>query len=341
MMKSFLNVCILIKYALLFITVVFSSCNRQKYINDAGMVWNTTYSVIYEADNDLSDSIRNVMRNVELSLSPFNNASLITSINRNDSVGVDAMIREVLDASQMVNRMSNGAFDPTVSPLVNLWGFGYDNSLAEPSVDEIDSVLSFVGIKGCRIENDVMIKKTKETTFNFSAITKGFGCDEVGRMLSRNGCRNYMVEIGGEIALAGRNRNGELWHIQIDAPVESDTSVIHQQLMVIDITDCGIATSGNYRNYHNRADGKHYGHTISPLTGYPVVTSTLSATVIAPTAMLADALATACMAMEADKAIAMIEQIPDVACMLVTMDESGRWNIKKSSRFPVESTTIN
>ena len=327
-------ICILVATA-----ATFSSCTQKKYLSDAGVVWNTTYTVLYEADGSLSDSIRNVMRQVELSLSPFNSASLITAVNRDDSVVIDAMIGKVFNESVKINGLSDGAFDPTVSPLINLWGFGYDNCSDGPSIEMIDSVLSFVGIMDCRIENGKMIKKNKGTTFNFSAITKGFGCDEVGRMLSRNRCSNYMVEIGGEIALSGRNRNGEPWHIQIDAPVESDTSVIHQQLMVVEITDCGIATSGNYRNYRRNTDGKRYGHTISPVTGYPVETSTLSATVIAPTAMQADALATACMAMEADMAIAMIEKLSDVSCMLVTTDESGRWNIKKSSRFPVENVT--
>lgn len=317
--------------------MIFVSCRQENFRTDNGIVWNTTFHVIYDLQSELGDSVRRVMRDVELSLSPFNEASLITSVNRSDTpVRVDSRIAEILDASKKVNEMSNGAFDPTVAPLINLWGFGYENtSCVEPLQNVIDSVMSAVGIRDCYIEDGYLIKKSPATQFNFSAITKGYGVDEVGRMLYRNGCGNYMVEIGGEIVMAGHNPNGKKWRIQIDAPVENDTSVVHRQLLVVELTDCGVATSGNYRNFKTGADGKRYGHTISPVTGCPVITSTLSATVIAPNCMLADALATACMAMDAEDALKMIDNIDGVSCMLVVAGDGGKWNLKKSLRFPV------
>lgn len=317
--------------------IILVSCRRENFKTDNGIVWNTTFHVVYDSHLELGDSIRSVMRDVELSLSPFNEASLITSVNRSETpVKIDSRITEIFDVSKKVNIISNGVFDPTVAPLINLWGFGYEKtSCGEPLPGMIDSVMSAVGIRDSRIDDGYLIKKSPMTKFNFSAITKGYGADEVGRMLYRNGCVNYMVEIGGEIAMAGHNPKGKSWRIQIDAPVENDTSVIHQQLLVVEITDCGVATSGNYRNFKTDADGKRYGHMISPVTGRPVETSTLSATVIAPNCMLADALATACMAMDAEEALKMIDGVDGVSCLLVIAGDGGKWILKKSSRFPV------
>ena len=168
----------------------------------------------------------------------------------------------------------------------------------EPVV--VDSMMSRVGISECRIGPDGVIeKKHPRTEFNFSAITKGYGCDAVGEMLRRNGCEDFLVEIGGEICLSGESPRGGAWNVMIDAPVDNADAVVHSEMMTLSLTGCGIATSGNYRNYRMTDRGKT-SHTISPVTGMPVTlapadTLVLSATVVAPSAMEADALATACM----------------------------------------------
>lgn len=315
--------------------LLFSGCQARKVRQCDGAVWNTTYHIVYDSDKDMSDSIRKVMRDVELSLSPFNDASLITAINRNESKAVDPMITEVFEASLKVNAMSAGAFDPTVAPLINLWGFGYKSGdAAEVGQSSIDSVMMTVGIADCRISGGTMVKKHPATEFNFSAITKGYGCDRVADMLAASGSSDIMVEIGGEIALRGKNPKGHPWRIQIDAPVVSNDSVVHDRLSVIEVTDCGVATSGNYRNYHTAPDGRMYGHTISPVTGRPAEADILSATVIAPSCMLADALATACMAMNRADALAMIERADGVECLLVAGKGNG-WELIRSSGFPL------
>ncbi|MDE7135799.1 MAG: FAD:protein FMN transferase, partial [Muribaculaceae bacterium] len=265
----------------------------KEYRADSGMVWNTFYHITYEADEDLSSDILSALDRVEASLSPFKQNSVISLINRGDTLATDSLVERILLVSQRINRLSGGAFDPTVAPLVNLWGFGYENGSGEPTIEQLDSCKELVGIADCRIENGMMVKKAPGTQFNFSAITKGFGSDEVGRALEERGCENYMVEIGGEIALKGVNSHGGKWRIQIDAPI--DDKVTSERLTVVELSDCGIATSGNYRNYRESDSGR-VGHTISPSTGRPVVTEVLSATVIAPSCMEADALATACMA---------------------------------------------
>lgn len=320
-------------YLILAVTVV--SCSPRKQTRTcSGSVWATTYNITYTAPSDLSDSILATFALVEQSLSPFAPQSLISRINRGESEETDTLLRRIFIASQQINRLSGGAFDPTVAPLINLWGFGYNNADEQPTQAMIDSAMTLTGIQRCRLDGDRMIKPAAATEFNFSAITKGYGCDLVGEMLARNGASDYMVEIGGEIALRGKNPKGEPWHIQIDAPIPESGAPSHQSLRIIELTDCGIATSGNYRNYHETASGRTW-HTIDPATGRPVQTSTLSATVIAPDCMTADALATACMAMPAAKALSMIEAIPGASALLVEAAPDSTFSITSTSRFPL------
>lgn len=298
----------------------------------SGVVWNTTYSITYSSAVNLDDSIMSVMKRVEHSLSPFDRNSLVSAINRGESSATDTLLRRIFNASRQINMLSGGAFDPTVAPLVNLWGFGYDNASQPPTQAMIDSALSHVGISRCRIEADTIVKCSPATEFNFSAITKGYGCDLIGEMLRRNGSADYMVEIGGEIALSGHNPQGEPWHIQIDLPVEG-AAPGSDALAVIELTDCGIATSGNYRNFKQSASGKTW-HTIDPTTGRPAVSTTLSATVIARDCMTADALATACMAMTAEKALSMIRSVDGAEALLVESDGHGGFKTHASEKFP-------
>lgn len=296
-----------------------SCAPASEWRTSEGSVWNTTFKITYRAPADLSDSILAVMREVELSLSPFNPRSRVSLINRGESDAGDSLILRVFDISRKVGAASGGRFDPTVSPLVNLWGFGYEGKGdgTVPTDELIDSALALVGIRECRIDSGLrMIKKSPGTTFNFSAVTKGFGCDMVGEMLRRNGADSYMVEIGGELALAGSNPRGDKWHIQVDAPV-ADLSWRHTPLLTIAVADCGVASSGNYRNFHSDASGRRFGHTIDPVTGRPFQGDVIAATVVAPDCATADALATACMASPSDDAAGIIRAFPGSSALLV------------------------
>lgn len=315
--------------------LLFTSCvGGNKQYKAEGVAWNTQYHITYSASKPLNDSIQPILREVELSLSPFCPNSLITRINKWEDVEVDSMLAKVFDTSKQINTWSKGMFDPTVSPIINLWGFGYKNYGKAPTQSQIDNALCFVGIDSRFIVDNRIKKKHPRTEFNFSAITKGYGCDMIGKMMRRNGCNDYMIEIGGDMVIAGKNPQGKPWRVMIDAPIENDTSISHSKAAVIEVTDCGIATSGNYRNFKKDSQGKKIGHTINPKTGYPAPTSTLSATVIAPNAMIADALATACMAMPLDDAIKMIEALPTISAMFITANSNGHWHISTTSRFP-------
>lgn len=305
---------------------------KNKWFQQSGVVWNTEYNIKYWGNADLSDSILTVFRRVELSVSPFNKESLVTALNENRTDTVDELLKKVYLRSVEVNRESNGAFDPTVSPLVNAWGFGYKHEQL-PDALAIDSIMQFVGIGKTHLQGNRLVKDDPRITFNFSAIAKGMGSDEVGRMLERNGIENYLVEIGGEIVAKGKNPQGEKWVVSVDKPVVSADSVVHESAEVISVSGCGIATSGNYRNYKVDAEGRRYAHTISPATGLPVQSDVLSATVVAPDCMSADAYATSFMVMGFEQSKKLIEKNNSLAVMLILADSNGTHKIWQNERF--------
>lgn len=320
----------------LLLLALLPGCDTTKpYRTAEGMVWNTLYHITYSSNVPLDDSIQAVMKRVEMSLSAFNDSSVVSRVNRGETMMTDSLFRRVFLESKRISGLSGGAFDPTVGPLINLWGFGTTGKDTEPPTAEaVDSARNLVGIAGCYLgEDGTIIKKNPLTVMNFSAIAKGFGCDEIGRMMRRNGVDSYMIEIGGEIAMSGKSPRGGLWRIKIDAPIECNDSIIHDGMGVIEVDSCGIATSGNYRNYRV-IEGQSMGHTINPFTGEPARSGILSATVIAPECMTADALATACMIMPLDSAMAMIESQPGVSAMFVTAGDSTRWSIHRTRAFP-------
>lgn len=309
------------------------SCGGKEWRKYEGATWGTTFHITYFSEYSLDDSINTTLRSVELSLSPFDKESLVSRLNRGEEAVCDSLFLTVYAGAREIWAASGGAFDPTVAPAVNLWGFGYKNSGIEPSQSDIESIKGLVDFGKIEL-NGMNLIRPAGVELDFSAITKGYGCDMVAEMLRRNGCGDYMVEIGGEIALAGKNSRGESWHIMVDAPVESNEAVVHDRMAVIELTDCGLATSGNYRNYRETSLGKVW-HTIDPRTCRPAISNTLSATVIAENTMLADALATACMVLPADSAIAMIEK-NGASAMLVMQNDSteGGWKTVVSEGFP-------
>lgn len=306
----------------------------SEYRHTSGAAWGTLYHITYRAERDLSDSVVAEMRRVELSLSMFDSLSTVSKVNRGATDVVDSMFARVFAASQLVHRVSGGAFDPTVAPLVNLWGFGYtgDGEEEPPAQAVVMAELAKVGLGDCRLDSLRLTRKHPQTQFDFSAIAKGFGVDCVAEMLRRCGASDYMVEIGGEVAVAGVNPHGTPWRIAVEVP---EPGADGQSISTVELSQGAVATSGNYRNFRQAGADSVYGHTISPVTGYPVATETASATVIAPSCMLADALATACMVLPAQKALALADSVPGVSIMLVSPAPGGGWNVMRSKeRLP-------
>lgn len=303
--------------------LLLTSCSAPEYRREAGAVWGTVYHITYQSERDLADSIAAEMRRVELSLSAFEPQSTVSRVNRGETVQVDSMFAAVFETSRRVSALSRGAFDPTVAPLVNLWGFGYKSSGSEatPADNLVAQALARVGIDSCALLPGLQLaKKHPATEFDFSAVAKGFGVDCVAATLRRNGVENYMVEIGGEVAARGVNPRGEVWRIAVETPSRQPGA---DPVTTVELHNAALATSGNYRNYRHVSPDSVIGHTIDPRTGYPAATTTASATVLAPTCMLADALATACMVLPAADALALQDSIPGVRILLVVAGGSS------------------
>lgn len=278
------------------ILIVFTlvSCNqRAEYKKSVGKIFGTYYAVTYQSSEDLSSGMREVMDGVNNSLSTFNKNSIISKINNNEEVVLDSLFINMFNKAMKISELTGGAFDITVAPLVNAWGFGFDPSSDKKwlSAAEIDSINQFVGYKKVWIEDSVVVKADPRVQLDASAIAKGYGCDLVAEYLRSKGCENYMVDIGGEIVVSGVNPNGKKWRVGVSKP---ENTIENNVVEVLEITDCAVATSGNYRQFYQTEDGM-VGHTIDPRTGRPAVNNIVSATIIAPTCMEADALATAAM----------------------------------------------
>lgn len=320
-MKRFRNLSLLCPLALS-LTALMMACRDQGYVTTRGVVWNTTYNITYDGDTALEDSILKVIGEIGKSLNVFDSCSLVSAVNRSDSAfTVDSHFMAVYETSRRINTASDGMFDPTLSPLIKAWGFGPGHEENRDTL-AVYSILSFTGISKTRLEGATLLKDDPRTEFNFSAIAKGYACDAVGAMFRRNGVEDYLVEIGGELAAGGKSPTGGKWRISIDAPVKNDREIVHDSYIIIEVTDAGIATSGNYRNFR-QTGGKTIGHTLSPKTGRPVETDVVSATIIAPTAMEADAAATACMAGGSTLAKAMLAELRFQA--LLILSDSTSW----------------
>ena len=269
-----------------------------------GSVFHTFYHIQYNDPTDYHTDIKRLFAEFDGSLSMFNDTSVITRMNQNDpSVKANSYVRTVIDKALEVSRRTDGAFDITVAPLVNLWGFGFKNS-DKVNQQMVDSILPFVGYEGISLDEDgTLHKNDPRTILDASSIAKGYMCDVVANFLEAQGVRDYMVEIGGELAIGGHNPKGNLWSVGINQPVNDSLQVGNAELRdIMHLTGRGVATSGNYRNFYYK-DGQRYAHTIDPKTGYPVQQDILSSTVIAPDCMTADAYATAFMVMGSERAL--------------------------------------
>ncbi len=305
--------------------LLFSQCAKEntEYTFNKGQIFGTYYSITYlhPKGTDLQLKIEEKFKEFDNSLSTFNPNSIISRINTNSPVIIDDFFREMYTMAQQVSEQSNGAFDITVAPLVNAWGFGFGNH-DHDSTPDLDTIMPYIGYKKIRLENQRLVKENPHIMLDASAIAKGQSCDVIAKLLEENGCKNYMVEVGGEIMCKGLNPKGEKWHIGIDKPLDDPANEDAELQAILAISDVGLATSGNYRQFYVK-DGKKYAHTIEPRTGYPVQHNLLSATVIASNCMQADAYATAFMVLGVDSSLQICNRFPDMDCYLIYTDEQG------------------
>jgi len=310
---------------------MFTACTKQKqYFEESGSVFHTIYHIKYEGSEILTEKIDAEFQKFNLSLNPFNPNSIISKVNRNEAVEADDWFIEVFNKAKEVSDHSEGIFDITCAPLVNLWGFGF-SKMDSVTPQMIDSIKQFVGYQKVRLDGRKVVKDDSRILLNCSAIAKGYASDIIARLLEREGIENYMVEIGGEVTMKGVNQNGKCWRIGINKPEDDSTGIKNDIEEVVQLCQKGgVATSGNYRNYYVK-DGKKYAHTIDPRTGYPSEQSILSATIVAEDCITADAYATAFMAMGLEKAREAAKNIPGIEYYVIYSDENGKHQIEYST----------
>lgn len=295
---------------------------KPEYRTAQGLVFGTRYNITYLHNADLKPEIEHTMALVDSALSMFNEQSTISAVNRSASIQVaDTMFLKVYRRAMEISDLTHGAFDITVAPAVNAWGFGFKHA-ENIRQATIDSLLEITGYGKIHEQNGLITKDDPRIMLDCSAIAKGFGSDMVAQTLRSKGISDYMVEIGGEIVVSGHNPKGKLWNIGISKPVDDSLSVNNELQTVIPVTDIAMATSGNYRNFYVK-DGRKYAHTIDPHTCQPVSHSLLSATVFASDCATADALATSMMVMGLDSAQALLARHPEFQAYLIYQTPDG------------------
>ncbi|MBQ9636283.1 MAG: FAD:protein FMN transferase [Prevotella sp.] len=342
--------------------IIIRQKHNMPWQHDEGKIFGTFYHLTYQSDRNLQKEIEAELMKVDCALSMFNDSSVISRINRGDSLvrqdETGKMFLDVYQLAMTISEETDGAFDITVAPLVNTWGFGFKNG-TEPTPEAIDSIRQFIGFRklsshpAAGNRNSVAISKADpRTMLDCSAIAKGYGTDVAARLLRRNDVENFMVEIGGEVVVSGKNKSGEAWHIGVTKPTEDPESQNGELQAVLTMPvkttasaakgatrsaklKSALATSGNYRNFYYKG-GRRYAHTIDPKTGYPVQHNILSATVLAPTCAEADAYATAFMVLGLDGAKMILDRHPELLAYLICAGEGDNYVIWQSEELQTE-----
>jgi len=321
----------------LLLTIFLASCNQStndiaeyKKFVIKGEAQGTYFAITYfdSLGRDLSSQIDSVLIAFDQSCSNYQSESIISKVNRNEDVILDDLFMGNFRLAQIVSSETNGDFDITVKPLVELWGFGLKNR-EDVGKEQVDSILRFVGYENVHLENGVIIKNDLRIKFDYNAIAQGYSVDVMSSFLQSKGIKYFLVDIGGELFAYNTKRNGLSWKVGIERPKDGE-NYGENLSAILKLKNKGLATSGNYRKFYIK-DGVKYAHTIDPHSGYPVQHSLLSATVVAPSAGLADAYATAFMVMGVDKARLVLHDHPELQAYLIYADENGDFKAFVSS----------
>ncbi len=341
---SFLNSITLTSIFLVFL----NSCNESSpviYTNYKGETMGTFYNIQFEMDSDaiLQSEIDSLLKIFNLSLSTYIPESTISRFNQSDSVycyaSKDTFFEKVFTKSKVIYGLSKGYFNPTIMPLVNYYGFGYEKSkkVEIPDTNYIKEVLGYMRFEEIYLKADTLsgeiciYKKHKPAQLDFSAIAKGYGVDVVAYYLESKGASNYMVEIGGEVRTKGENAKKKPWVIGINKP--SDDASLQEVELLLSVSGVSVATSGNYRNFYE-SKGQKYAHIIDPLTGINRPSDILSTTVITTDCMSADGFATAFMAMGLDKSLELANNIEGLeACFIYDEEGDGQFEFRMTEGF--------
>lgn len=303
-----------------------------------GEALGTTYHISYFSEKplDLTTGLDSIFDVINQSMSTYHENSDISRVNRGEAnIRVDEMFQEVFRLSRKVHEESRGYFDPTVGDLVNLYGFGSEEAGVVPDSSMVDSLMQYVGLEKIRISPEGLVtKESPEVYIEFNSIAKGYAIDVIGTYLDALGVENYLIELGGELLGKGKNlTKNNYWTVGIDNPQQEEGETRELQA-VLELRDRAMATSGNYRKFRvNDRTGQRFVHTINPLTGYPEEGDMLSVTVLAENCALADAYATAFMAMGIQQAVDMLLMLDGLDVFFLYLDDQGRMKEYKTAGF--------
>ena len=316
---------------LLFFVFLFAGCGLKKEVSLSGKTMGTTYHItavagLFISTKNLKDQIDMRLDEINKSMSTFRKDSEISRFNAHQNVGEKFKISEdfynVMIVAKMIYEETGGAWDGTVKPLVDLWGFGKsENRHTIPEKSRIAALLSNIGFNNIEIfAGHYLAKKNTTITLDLASIAKGYGVDQVAALIRANGIHNFLVEIGGEVFAAGFRKDGKEWRIGINKPQKN--APIDQVYKVLNLQDKGFATSGDYRNYFE-VNQKRFSHVIDPRNGYPVDNGVVSVSIIANTCTFADGLATAVMVLGHKKGIDLVNRLDNAECFIVVNREDG------------------
>jgi thiamine biosynthesis lipoprotein len=316
---------------LIFFLLSFAGCGFQKEVSLSGKTMGTTYHITVVAGlstntKDLQGQIDMRLDEIDKSMSTFRKDSEISRFNAHQNVGEKFRISDdfynVMTVAKTIYEETGGAWDGTVKPLVDLWGFGKsENTHTIPKKSRIPKLLSKIGFDNIEIfAGHYLAKKNTTITLDLASIAKGYGVDQVASLIRDNGIHNFLVEIGGEVFAAGFRKDGKKWRIGINRPRKN--APIDQVYKVVNLQDKGFATSGDYRNYFE-VNQKRFSHVIDPRNGYPVDNGVVSVSIIANTCTFADGLSTAVMVLGHKKGLDLVNRLDNTECFIVVKREDG------------------
>ncbi len=309
------------------VILIFASCQDVEYKKIEGFTQGTTYHIIYNKDADLQPEVDSILKQIDLSLSNYSKDAILYKLNHGEDVPLDEHFIKVFNKAIEISKATNGLFDVTVSPLVELYGFGPDDHKgAIFDTTTIDSILQFVGYQKVRIKDGRLVKDDPRIRIDLNAIAQGYSVDVVADYFDKLGIKNYSIEIGGETLCKGVNEYGDAWRIGIEKPIENTEINDRQVELIVAIKNekKALATSGDYRRFYFE-NGVKFTHTINPKTGYPARDSLVSVTIMSNDCMTADGYATACMVSGFEKAKKLVNEHPELEAFLIYLDKNGKY----------------
>ncbi len=316
------------KKNILFVLVlflVFTSCQDVKYQKVAGEAQGTTYHIIYNKDKMIKKEIDSLLNEIDLSVSNYNKDGLLYKINNNEDLELDKHFVTVFKKAKEISEVSEGFFDITVGPLVNLYGFGTEEK-GQINDKTVDSLVQYVGYNKIKIVDNKLVKENEHIILDMNGLAQGYSADYVADFFERKGISNYLIEIGGETICKGHNEFGDEWRIGIEKPLENTALNDRQIQLIVGFKNkkVALATSGNYRKFFVE-DSIKYTHTINPITGHPTRDSLVSVTIMADDCMTADGYATACLASGYKRAVKIVTENENLEAFLIYFDHKGNY----------------